>query len=304
LSTYASYMRTSRQAPVDLRVARLAARQHGVVTRAQLTELPLGRLAIDSRIRAGHLHRVYRGVYAVGHDRLTTRGRFLAAVFACGEHAALSHYSAAVLWALRPERGPRIDVTVPTTGGRKRRGALIVHRARLPADEVTVREGVPITTPARTIVDLADVLSRRALERVFDEAAYLRLDLDALAPRPGRRGAGLLSRVLADHEAGSTRTRSDLEELMLSLCRRAALPQPEVNQVIEGHEVDFTWRDARLIIETDGWGAHRTRAAFEDDRLRDAELTAAGWRVVRITHRRLERQPETVADQIARLLAA
>jgi very-short-patch-repair endonuclease len=288
---------------VDHGVLALAGRQHGIVTRAQLTAFGLDDRAIGRRVRAGRLHRVYRGVYAVGHERLTTHGRFLAAVFACGEHAALSHYSAAVLWALRPERGPRIDVTVPTTGGRKRRGALIVHRAPLPADEVTVRQGVPVTTPARTIVDLADGLSRRLIERVLDEAAYLRLDLDGRAPRPGRRGAGLLARVLADHEAGSTRTRSDLEELMLSLCRRAGLPQPEVNQVIEGHEVDFVWRETRLIVETDGWGAHRTRAAFETDRLRDAELTAAGWRVVRITKRRLEREPDAVARQIARLLA-
>jgi very-short-patch-repair endonuclease len=165
---------------------------------------------------------------------------------------------------------------------------------------VTVKDAIPVTTVARTILDLADVLPRRALERALDEAAYLRLDLEGLEPRRGRRGYGLLTRVLADHEAGSTRTRSDLEELMLSLCWRA---QPEVNQTIEGHEVDFVWRDARLIVETDGWGAHGTRSAFESDRARDAELIAAGWRVVRITKRRLEREPEAVAEQLVRLLA-
>ena len=297
-------MRTSRQTPVDHRVAALADRQYGVVTRTQLTELGLGRGAIDARVRAGHLHRVHRGVYAVGRRALTTKGRFLAAVFACGNQAVLSHQSAAVLWELRPERGRRIDVTVPTTGGRTRRGAMIVHRSPLPDREVTVRDRVPVTTVARTIVDLADVLPRRALERAIDEAAYLRHDIDSLEAKRGRRGYGLLSKVLADHDTGSTWTRSELEEQMLALCRRFGLPAPEVNAMIGGHEVDFVWRDARVIVETDGWAAHGTRRAFERDRIRDAELMAAGWRVIRVTMRRLEREPEAVAKQLARLLAA
>ena len=289
---------------VDRRILALAGRQHGVVSRVQLTALGLDDRAIGRRVRRSGLHRVYRGVYAVGHERLTTRGRFLAAVFACGNQAVLSHYSAAVLWALLPERGPRIDVTVPTSGGRKRRGAMVLHRGALPADEVTVRDRVPVTTVARTIVDLADVLPRRALERAIDEAAYLRHDIDGLEAKRGRRGYGLLSRVLADHDAGTTWTRSELEEQMLALCRRFGLPAPEVNVMIEGYEVDFVWRDARVIVETDGWAAHGTRKAFERDRIRDAELMAAGWRVIRITTRRLEREPDAVAKQLARLLAA
>jgi very-short-patch-repair endonuclease len=290
--------------PVDSRVAVLAARQHGVITRAQLAALGLSDDAIRRRVCAGHLHRVHRSVYAVGHPRLTRHGRLLAAVVSYGDRAVASHRSAAVLWKLLPERGPRVDVTVPGGGGRGRRGAIIVHRSALPAGDVTVRDGIPVTTPVRTLVDLADVLPRRALERAMDEAAYLRLDLRALRPVPGRRGAGQLRRVLAGHAAGSTRTRSELEELLLDLCRRAGLPEPELNQTIEGYEADFIWREARLIVETDGWAAHGTRAAFEWDRRRDAEHTAAGWRVVRITIRRLEEEPEAVAEQLLHLLAA
>jgi very-short-patch-repair endonuclease len=177
---------------------------------------------------------------------------------------------------------------------------MIVHRSPLPDDEVTVREGIPVTTVVRTVADLADVLTRRALERTIDEAAYLRYDLDGLRPRRGRRGYGVLARVLDEHEPGSTRTRSPLEERMLALCRRSGLPAPEVNVIVEGHEVDFLWRDARLIVETDGWAAHGTRKAFERDRLRDAKLTAAGWRVVRVTHRTIG----AFEQQLARLLAA
>lgn len=288
---------------MDHRAAALAVRQHGVVSRAQLIALGLSDDAIRRRVRAGRLHRIHRGVYAVGHPRLTMQGRLLAAVVSYGDRAVASHRSAAVLWGLLPERGPRVDVTVPGGGGRSRRGAIIVHRSALPAEDVTVRHGIPVTTPVRTLVDLADVLPKRALERALDEAAYLRLDLGTLRPVPGRRGAGQLRRVLARHKAGSTRTRSDLEELMLALCRRAGLPEPEVNQTIEGHLADFVWREARLIVETDGWAAHGTRAAFEWDRRRDAEHTAAGWRVVRITTRRLEEEPDAVAEQLRLLLA-
>jgi very-short-patch-repair endonuclease len=288
---------------VDRRILAFGARQHGVITRRQLLELGLGDREIGRRVRAGRLHRVYRGVYAVGHPRLTMQGRVLAAVLAYGDRTVASHRTAAVLWKLLPERGPRVDVTVPGGGGRSRRGAIIVHRSPLPPGDVTTRHGIPVTTPARTLVDLADSLPRRAIERALDEAAYLRLDLPALRPVPGRRGAGRLRRVLAGHEAGSTRTRSELEELMLGLCRRAGLPQPEINQKIEGYEADFVWREPRLIVETDSWGAHGTRSAFEWDRRRDAEHTTAGWRVVRVTIRRLEEEPDAVAEQLRLLLA-
>jgi hypothetical protein len=246
---------------------------------------------------------VHRGVYAVGHPRLTPEGRFLAAVFSCGPGAVLSHESAAVLWGLRRPRGPRIDVTIPTRGGRSRRGVLITHRSTLDPEEVTVKDGVPVTSAGRTVLDLADVLRRRPLERVLDEAFYLGLDLEGLTPRRGRRGFGLLTAVLAEHEAGSTWTRSVLEERMLALCRRGGVPPPVVNGEVEGFEVDFHWPGQRLAVETDGWSAHRSRGAFERDRLKDAQLVEAGWRVVRITRARLAREPRAVATQLARLLS-
>jgi very-short-patch-repair endonuclease len=285
-------------------VLALAERQHGVVTRAQLLELGLTDQGLVRRTEDGRLHRVHQGVYAVGRRTLTSKGRFLAAVVSCGPAAALSYFSAAVLWGLLREGGPRIDVTVPGGGGRRRRGAVIIHRSALPDSDVTVRDGIRVTTPARTLIDLADVLPRRRLERAFDEAAYLRLNLGGLRAIPGRRGRGVLQRVLEAHQPGSTRTRSALEERMLSLCRSFRLPTPEVNAVVDGYLVDFVWRDQRLIVETDGWQAHGTRTAFERDRRRDAALLAAGWRVLRITYRQLESDPAEVAARIRAALAA
>jgi very-short-patch-repair endonuclease len=291
------------QPPAGRRIVALAERQHGVVTRTQLLAAGLSDDGITRRVRDGRLHRVHQGVYAVGRPTLTTKGRFLAAVVSCGPDAALSHFAAAVLTKLMPERGPRIDVTVPRGGQRRRRGAVIIHRAAVPERDVTVKEGIRVTTASRTIVDLADVLSQRQLARLFDEAAYLRLDLGDLRPREGRRGSGNLARVLATHDAGSTRTRSELEERMLSVCQSFRLPTPEVNSSIAGYEVDFVWREPRLIVETDGWAAHGTRQAFERDRRRDADLLAAGWRVLRISYARLERDPAWVAARIEQALS-
>jgi very-short-patch-repair endonuclease/predicted transcriptional regulator of viral defense system len=290
--------------PIGVRIAGLAAHQHGVLSRKQLCALGLDDAAIARRVKDGRLHRVHRGVYAVGHGDLTTHGRFLAAVLSCGAGAALSHQAAAVLWGLRKPQGPRIDVTVPPSGGRSRRRLLIVHRSPLEPEEVVVKEAIPVTSPARTLVDLAGVLTRRQLERTIDEAEFLGLHVDAPLTRRGSRGVALLRAVLEEHNAGSTWTRSELEERMLALCRRAGLPAPLVNQVVAGWEVDFLWPDQRLAVETDGWSSHRGRGAFERDRLRDAALVEAGWRVVRITRARLARDPQGVAAQLARLLGA
>jgi hypothetical protein len=226
----------------------------------------------------------------------------MAAVLACGDGAALSHFAAAVLWGLISGRGPRIDVTVPSRGGRAPRRVVIVHRAALPPADAAVKDAIAVTTPARTLVDLADVVSRRQLERAIDEAHYLRLDLTALRPLPGRRGSGLLSRVLESHGPGSTGTESRLAERMLELCDGAALPRPAIEATIEGHRVDFAWPDRHVIVETDGWRAHGTRSAFERDRRRDLALAAAGWHVVRITWRQLQDDADWVAHRLRRLL--
>jgi len=223
----------------------------------------------------------------------------MAAVLACGDGAALSHFSAAVLWRILDDRGQSIHVTAEKE--RKCRGA-VVHQAPLEGERL-LRFGIVVTTPARTIVDLADVVQRRrTLERAIDEAEYLRLDWSEAAPRHGRKGSGLLSSVLAVHEPGSTRTRSELEEQFLAFCDRHRFPRPEVNVVIEGYLCDFVWREQRLVVETDGRRAHGTARARQRDPIRDADLQIAGWRVMRITSVRLFREPDAVADQLKRLL--
>lgn len=289
--------------PAGVQATALGGRQHGVITRAQLNAVGLSDRAIQGRIRAGWLHRVHRGVYTVGSSTLSRHGYFLAAVFAVGDRGVLSHRSAAFLWGLLPRSGPRIDVTVSTSGGRKVRRLVIVHRSPLEDEEVTTRHGIPVTAPARTLLDLAAVVTDRELERAFDEAAYLRLDLRGLQSRRGRPGAARLARILAEHTPGSTRTRSEFEERMIGLCRRHALPQPRVNATVEGFLVDFAWPAHRLIVETDGWKAHGTRTAFERDRRRDADLVVAGWRVVRITWSRLQEEADAVAADLQTLLA-
>jgi very-short-patch-repair endonuclease len=185
-------------------------------------------------------------------------------------------------------------VTAP--GGARRLKGILVHRNRLGAEDTTMHEGIPVTTPGRTLVDLADVLSRRQLERAFDEAEYLRLDCSSLRPVRGRAGYRRLLCVLERHEPGSTRTRSRLEDRFLELCEANGLPRPRVNAVIDGKEVDFAFGD--LIVEVDGDAAHRTKRGFERDRVRDAELTVKGYRVIRVTEQRLERDGRTVAAQL------
>ena len=276
----------------------MAGRQHGVVSRSQLATLGLSRTEIGGRVRRGYLQRVHTGVYAVGHLALTRNGHFMAAVLACGEGAALSHFSAAVLWGLLEARGQRIHVTVERN--RVCRG-IVVHRSPLVGERLR-RLGIVVTTPARTLVDLADVAPRRTLERAFDEADYLRLDWQSARPRHGRRGSGLLASVLAVHEPGSTRTLSELEELFLAFCDGRGIRRPEVNVSIEGYLCDFVWREERVIVETDGDQAHGTRRARERDPVRDADLQIAGWRVMRLSSVRLFREPDAVEDQLKRLL--
>ncbi|MEA2289197.1 MAG: hypothetical protein QOD55_1194 [Solirubrobacteraceae bacterium] len=290
-------------------MAALAARQHGVVARGQLRALGLKGTAIAHRVRAGRLHRVHRGVYAVGHPVLGAHGRWMAAVLACGPTAALSHASAAALWEIRASAGSKIDVTVRTAGGRDRAGLRIHRTPSLSPDETTVLHGIPVTTPARTLLDLAATLPRRRLERALDQADVLRLldgqSLDAVVrAHAGRAGTARLTTTLDRHHPGTTLTRSELEERMLALCRAGALPRPAVNAHVDGLEVDFLFPGHRLAVETDGWRYHRTRTAFERDRHRDATLARAGYRVLRFTHRQLDEEPRTVAETLAAAMAA
>lgn len=293
----------------DRRVAALAGSQYGVVSLAQLKGVGLGQGAIEHRVRAGRLHRIERGVYAVGHTVLGADGRRLAAVLSCGPGAVLSHRSAAAHWRLCAGATTRFDVAVPAAGGRRSRKGIAIHRmASLRPDEATIHRGVPITTVARTLLDLATVVSPRALERALEESERLRLfDLGAvealLWTHRGDAGTRALVDVLTHMEEGETLTRNDLEEAFLAICDQRGLRPPSVNAPVEGFEVDFLWRAERVAVETDGRATHGTRAAFERDRARDARLAGAGYRVVRFSHRQVTREPDMIADTVGSLLA-
>ena len=294
--------------PADRAIAELAGRQHGVVAARQLAVLGVSQRATSHRVARGRLHRLHTGVFAVGHDVLTERGRWMAAVLACGEHAALSHASAATLWELRFGASRWIDVTIRRTG-RRSRDPIRVHRPRtLAPEEITTRHGIPVTTAERTILDMAAILQRAHLEAMLDRMEIRELtDYPALAAiaraHPGHRGAARLRAALHEHLAGEQPTRSDLEVLFRQLCHDHGLPQPRVNQRIAGREVDFLFAEQRLVVETDSWRYHRTRRAFEDDRARDALLLAHAYRTLRFTDRALTTRPRHVVDTIAAALA-
>jgi very-short-patch-repair endonuclease len=286
----------------DAEIAALAQRQHGVVSRTQLRALGLADPAITKRAARGRLHRVHRGVYAVGHPVLAARGRWMAAVLAAGPHAVLSHASAAALWELRASAAVIVDVTI-AGGGSRKRPRLRIHRARDLTGQTTTHDGIRVTTPARTILDLAATLQRRPLERLLDQAESARLtDIASLAAlaraHAGHRGAGKLLATLTTHAPGTTLTKSELEERFLTLCRDHGLPQPLVNHDIEGFEVDFSFPQARLLVEADSWRWHRSREAFERDRHRDAAHARAGYRTLRFTHIQISTDPNTVAQTV------
>ena len=291
-------------------IADVASRQHGVVSLAQLLAIGLSRRTIDRWLSLGRLHRVHRGVYAVGRSGLTRRGHYMAAVVACGSGALLSHRSAAALWGLRPHGGASIDVS----SSRRRGGRLAridLHRTRtLTIDDATAIDGIPVTSVARTLLDLAGVVGPRSLERAVERAEVLRVfdlrTINAVLGRAnGRRGSGALA-VSLRRRSPTPVIRSELERRFLELCARAALPSPIANGTVAvpgGElEVDFHWPFARLVVETDGFETHATHAQFERDRRRDQRLTLAGYRVIRFTWHQLENAPQRVSATIATLL--
>jgi hypothetical protein len=276
----------------------VARRQWGVVTRAQLAEAGLGDKGVAEWVQSDRIRRLYRGIYAYGHDRLRPEGHWLAAVMACGPGAALSHRSAAQLCEIRQNSSALVDVTVPTQNGRIRRAGIRIHRSgRLAPEEVTERNGIPVTTVARTLLDLADVLDHQALKRTISEAEYRGLfDLTALIAvvqnNPGRRGAKLMRAA----EAAGHRTRSPLEDRFLAFVQRWGVEEPESNVWLEGYEVDFLWRRVRLVVEMDGAAEHGTRAAVRGDRKRDRVLWRAGFRTIRLTDDALDAEEEVLLD--------
>lgn len=274
-------------ASIDAVIAALAGRQYGVVARFQLLALGLTARMIDARVIAGRLHVIHRGVYAVGHTRIPQEGRWLAAVFACGEHAVLSHRSAGALWGIRPYSG-KPEVIAPHA---HRRGRLLVaSRSSISPTECTEHRGIPCTTPERTLIDLATVLEPHQIDRAVREAEFLQLvdftTLSALLERHPR-GTKHLHTAIERAADAMAHTRSDLEDRFRTLVLDENLPTPAWNGTIElgeeTFEVDVVWRDERVIVELDGWNPHRTRHQFAEDRRRDRLLHAAGFVVLRYT---------------------
>jgi hypothetical protein len=279
---------------MDRLIAALAEAQHGVVSLAQLRALGMTASAVRMRVAAGKLHRVHYGVYAVGHPLLTPKGHLMAAVLACGEGSMLSHQTAGAHLNLRPTQRAKVDVTAPGRSGKSRTG-IQVHSAKTitPAD-VTVMDRIPCTTWARTLLDLAEVLHPRAVEKACDRAEQLKIfDLraldDVLRRADGRRGARVLHEILRSYRIGEDYTRNDLEDALLAICPEAGVPPPRVNYWIPlpGGDVegDFVWVERKLIVETDGDATHGTHQGRENDHRRDRRLRKAGWQVERFTWR-------------------
>jgi hypothetical protein len=287
-------------------LAQLAERQYGVVTAGQLRGLGFSKGHVSRAFEAGRLRRIHRGVYAVGHARLSEHGRCHAAVLACGGGATLSHHSAAWLWRFLPRCPKEASVTTPGRGHRRR--GIRVHRApALASRDRVIHESIPVTSAARTLLDLGAVGTTRELTGAIDRARRLdRLDLDALDALlsrhrrtiPGRR----LEKALALYRRPAfDRARSEL--LFLDALEQEGEALPVLNCWVERWEIDAYWEAERFAVEVDGWETHGTRRAFEDDRLRLEEMKLAGIDCIRISARRIETHPRQVAQRVGTFLS-
>jgi predicted transcriptional regulator of viral defense system len=281
----------------------------------QLAALGLSPNAVRKRAASGRLHRIHRTVYSlVPRNLLTREAHWMAAVLACGPGAVVSHRTAAKLHGLLDYDGTKLDVTVPGRRGR-RRGHIVVHASTtLTPKDLTVVNNVPCTTVARTLLDLAEVVVRRRQERAFDQAevegvldmAAIWNQLERNSTRPAAR---MTKALLAEHYPGSTPTESQLEEAFLALCRRAGLPQPEVQQWInlpDGGDpirADFLWPKERVVVETDGEKYHKTAQRRRSDRRKDQRLTVYGFRPVRTDSRQVLRRPAELEGTLKSLIS-
>jgi hypothetical protein len=297
------------QGAPDRAIAAIAGRQHGFVARRQLLAAGLSSSAIGRRVEAGRLHPRHRGVYAVGHRVVTRAGLRWAAVLACGDGASVSDASAGTAWAMPVTEPGVVHVTVGR-GGRRGHSGIRVHRRALEADEVTALEGLPVTTPERTLLDLAaSGLRQPALERIVDQVERRCLvdfaGVERLLERHrGSPGTASLTAVLARYAGAAVDTRSHLEDLVVELCDGHGIPRPAGNVVVEGRVRDFYWPRARLVVEADSYSYHRSPSALADDRERDVSLTLAGIRSLRFTGEQLRRRPRYVARSILAALGA
>lgn len=278
--------------------AALAARQAGVVHRRQLRELGVDDDRIKRWVAAGRLHRIHRAVYAVGHPLLSVDGRCHAAILACGPASRIGGATAAALWELAAHPAQGIEVVTTATGLRAPAVVRLRRTTRLGPEECGEVRGIPVTSVARTLADLAAQVSRRRLERAMEQADRLQL-LDAerlLASARDRPGARAVRAVLAEWSPAPTK--SELEDRLLALVERSELPRPAVNVLLGPHECDQVWAVARLVVEADSRRFHGTHAAMERDRRKDAYLTRGGWRVLRFTWQQVTREPEAVVATI------
>jgi very-short-patch-repair endonuclease len=296
-------MSDGRDSKRSKRAWALAEQQHGIVARRQLLALGFNPREIEHRVRRGRLHFVMRGVYAVGWPRLTPKRRWMAAVLACGDDAALSHRSAAALWGIGTERVGLVDVSVARRCELRRPGLKVRGRPTLAAEDVVSPDGIPVTAVVRTLVDLATELSPRGVERAVNEAdkrgltdpETLRL---ALARYAGEPGAPLLRRLL--DKRTFRLSDSDLEILFRSIAMEAGLPPPLTKQWVNGFEVDFFWPDLGLIVESDGLRYHRTPSTQSRDARRDRAHVLAGMSPLRYTHYEVKREPARVRAELTR----
>jgi hypothetical protein len=287
---------------IEAAIAELATRQRGLVRLDQLVALGLDRRAVTRLVRSGRLHRVHRGVYAVGHAALSREAHWLAAAMASGEGAALGRRSAGQHWAISRHYAPLIEVVVPRQRRAQSGIRLLTSRALL-VDDVTVHDGIPVTTVARTLVDLADVLTPYQLTRVIREAEFRRLfdaadTAAAMVRARGRHRLGVLGQAISLYLDGSGGTKSANEDAFVPLARRAGLPEPRSNGRVAGIEVDFSWRGLPLVVEIDG-GSHLLKPVRRDDDWRDDWLRGAGYTVLRFTDFEVEHRPETIVAALA-----
>ncbi|MEX2106210.1 MAG: type IV toxin-antitoxin system AbiEi family antitoxin domain-containing protein [Solirubrobacterales bacterium] len=291
--------------PATRIVAELAARQHGVVSAGQLEGLGWGRGKVAREAAAGRLHRLHRGVYAVGHEALTQQGRALAAVLSGGSDALLSHLSAAWLWGISSRLPPVPEVTATITVRHARPDIRVHSASTLLASDRTVAEGIPVTAVPRMLLDVAGAAEgnvRWALPRAKRLGLLDLIEIDSMLKRSGGlRGVARL-RVALDRYRIRAFTRSDLERDFLRLVARAGLPPPSTNLFIAGYELDAYWSDLRFAVELDTYDYHGDEISFEDDRLRQEDLKLVGIEMLRITGQRMDREPAAVASRLRRLL--
>jgi hypothetical protein len=287
-------------------VARLGRQQHGVISVCQLHEIGYVEGSIAKAVAAGRLHRLHRGVFAVGHTDLSAHGKCLAAVLGCGKGALLSHWSAAWLLGLMPATAP-VPIHVTTPIPRKKRLGLLIHRSRtLTEDDRSLEQSIPVTSVPRTALDLAARVRPRSVNRLLQRSEELGLfDLpefeSVLARNRGHRGAGPLRRAIAIYEPPPF-TRSGLEERFFELVMEHGLPRPATNYVEAGYELDVYWPELRFAVELEVYETHGSRLSFEEDAVRQEELKLAGIEMIHVTGPRLKREPRRVMEHVRRLL--